>query len=181
MKVTTQEGYYKVTIPVFPDLSPYLSFTPKIVRVGWIETGAPRCDSSVDATTLAMLRQITGGLDHAARFRGHELQSAMRCPLCSRHIQLTSSDGADVQLGTCEIWFPNVLDPTVTFVAPDFLTHFMTDHGYRPPSIALQSITGVELDSDFDATEISHQILLMDEYDQADRDEIRRSLMGFGE
>jgi hypothetical protein len=126
----------------FADGSPY-SFLetdePRpLVNVGWLSAGHPYPTGAVPEELAADLARLCR--NGVQRTRGFH-----RCEFCTRQDGLSRTppvsardDGGEFTVGGAEI---RVAGPAgVTFAAPDMITHYVTDHGYRPPDEFLDAL-----------------------------------------
>jgi hypothetical protein len=107
---------------------PDLSANPAdgALRVGWLERGQIFAEGSVDSEFLQKLKPLYG---HRVRqTRGFHV-----CPFCKerRSGVPMELDGKFIYLGSAEIEITD--QEGRTYVAPDLLFHYVTEHRYFPP------------------------------------------------
>ncbi len=103
----------------YEDLSPCGYFGPEstscLRAVGWLERGRPYRTGAVDPEVYQRLVEMCKNPWEPAIFMGFH-----QCDLCLYH----------GQSGMHNVFVP-VGD--VIFVCPELVTHYMNEHGYRPP------------------------------------------------
>ena len=128
----------EIRVTYYPDLSPY-SFLPGKVsvpaaNVGWLDkeypfSRGPISTKVVDRIWLLCLRPTN-------QTRGYHT-----CSLCdSKSLSgvRMSVDGVSRTLGGAEIHVR--ASSGVTYVAPDLIYHYITQHGYAPPMEFLEAV-----------------------------------------
>ncbi|MEQ1571109.1 MAG: hypothetical protein ABMA64_36100 [Myxococcota bacterium] len=117
----------------YEDLSPYseqLGFDARgIVNVGWLDASriypTGRIEDSTFWTKLGWLTL------HARAFSARAVSP---CPIC----RTVSATWEGQRLGLAELWVPSA--STDVFVCPDLISHFITEHFYRPPQIFVEAV-----------------------------------------
>lgn len=125
------------------DLSIYsyrLPFPLEDVRcVGWLDseheypTGRPP-DWLTEKLESIALRRDSDFDAHVNVVRGIH-----PCNFCGRDVELISG-GQRTPLGMSEIWLPN---GSGWLAAPSLVIHYITDHGYLPPSAFVQAVSAL--------------------------------------
>ena len=127
----------------FPDLTPY-SYLPghmAALNVGWLDVEHPYRKGFVTSGVVDRLREFAV-VNPVNQTRGFHC-----CELC-RSEDLNSDITVQWKecfrkLGSAEIWVTSRTG--VSYAAPDLISHYIESHGYMPPDIFLEALSGVVL------------------------------------
>lgn len=124
----------------YPDLSPY-SYSEggeNALNVGWLGGGHAYDEGTVERTTLDTLILLADAPENV--MRGFHY-----CELCDAESPIRLAAPVErgyVALGSGEIHVRGA-DGT-RFAAPTLVVHYITDHGYRPPTAFLAAVRAAE-------------------------------------
>ena len=119
------------------DLSPIRRHNLDARAVGWLGTDA----FYKGAVPTDLLDRLTKLVVFKSSFFGSRLHP---CPLCGVERAEGRYDGAIRILGTAELWIP---DGQCWFASPNLLLHYISAHGYCPPTEYLTALSVVNFDA----------------------------------
>jgi hypothetical protein len=100
------------------------------LNVGWLEAGKPYPTGPVPPAFVERLKAVQQVQWVNVCLGTHE------CDLCP---------APEAPEGNGEVRIPG--EPGVTYAAPFLITHYITDHGYRPPRCFVDAVLAVDLDA----------------------------------
>lgn len=101
----------------------YLNTDDRFRAVGWLEAGHPYTKGAVPPDDLAAIKAHLQRAFQPARYLGFHL-----CSLCPP---------GTPRAGTLNLV---VVTPTLLYIAPELIVHYIEDHGYRPPDEFLAAV-----------------------------------------
>jgi len=143
------------------DLKPYRYDIPnalnRVLAVGWLTSKHAFPKGVVEPLLIDKLARAV------VTHRANRMRGFHACDLClpSRIISV-DVDGSKFQLGSAEIWIP-ASGSTIAFASPDLILHYISAHGYRPPSSFLEALGAMNMHADWNA-EFEAERLLMGAY-----------------
>jgi hypothetical protein len=123
-------------VTYYPDLSPYeyLPGQPEMINIGWLAAGHAFEVGPVPAVVLKQLLVLAD--DQANVTRGIH-----RCDFCDVDDMVSMEapvEGGLVHLGMGELHVRSA--EGLTYSAPSLIVHYISAHGYQPPSEFQQAI-----------------------------------------
>ena len=123
---------------------------PNVKRIGWLEEGYPFNKGSVDGGVLRILEHL---LFNDCRFnaRVNMLRGLRPCSICGPNEEF------ERRLSSGELWIPYGDDNY--FSTPTLILHYITKHGYCPPTEFLNALGDIDLESDFNAESVQARFM----------------------
>ena len=107
---------------------------PDVLNVGWLDRDQPFSTGNIPVQILDRLFDLC--LNPMNKTRGYH-----QCGLCPQSVAwpiTCSRNGRQIHLGSAEIHVPGTLGRL--FVAPDMIYHYVTVHGYMPPTEFINAV-----------------------------------------
>jgi len=123
----------------FEDLSPYsyqrVPSGLSVRNVGWLATGRPFSVGDVADEFLDRLWEY-------CKFPVMQTRGVNGCELCTPmnfDFVTARHNGETLELGSAEVWVFGGTEHSI-FAAPDLIFHYVTEHGYRPPTVFIDAV-----------------------------------------